>query len=515
MLHGDLTRRALLSSAGAAGVGTLALGTRAGVEDRRDEYNVGTATPAAERTARDAAIDVVRVLEWENGKKTVTGTFFDDAVDDLRTDPDMRYVERNGTMHATAQTLPWGVDRIDADVAHANGETGGDDSDGDGGTDIAIIDTGIDSDHPDLVDNLGEGAAFVECEPLSSRPGGCEFGIQTNENPCHEPWDDDDDHGSHVSGIADAVDNESGVVGVSTEATLHAVKVLDGCGFGSFSDIAAGIEWVADRGYDVANMSLGGGKSFVAEDAVEYAAEKGVLLVAAAGNTGPCSECVLYPAAEPEVVAVSATRRDDQLAGFSSIGSTVELAAPGDAILSTVPPESSDAGLVRLSGTSMASPHVAGTGAQLLDNGFTVADVRERLTATAEDLGLPADQQGSGLVDTATALGLGENGGPTIVRLSLTEDETGGSNATFVADWQVSVTDGTLESITLTLRDIDDDETEDATSLSVDCAAVSGTTSLAALGENGLGRTYEVELVVADSGGNRAAASASVVEDGS
>ncbi|PSQ01551.1 peptidase S8, partial [Halobacteriales archaeon QS_5_70_17] len=153
----------------------------------------------------------------------------------------------------TSQCLPWGVDRVDGDVAHTNGETGN-------GADIAIIDTGIDDDHPDLQTNVGAGKAYVDCRGRN----------------CNYPWSDDNDHGTHCAGIADAVDNGEGVVGVATEATLHAVKVLDRNGSGSYSDVAAGIEYTADQGWDVSSMSLGGGKSSVVEDACEYAFEKGV-----------------------------------------------------------------------------------------------------------------------------------------------------------------------------------------------------------------------------------------------
>ncbi|MFB6254375.1 MAG: S8 family serine peptidase, partial [Halobacteriaceae archaeon] len=288
MGNNNISRREMLSGVG-AGLGALTIGTGSVTADEGPtEYNVGTASPAAERAARNAAENVIRVLDWDGNKKTVTGVFSEEAIKRLDKRPNVRYTEVNGEMHAIAQTLPWGVDRVDAEVAHANGETGGDNSDGEGGADIAIIDTGIDSDHPDLDVNLGTGKAIVECEPLSSRRGGCGFGIKTNDNPCNTKWDDDNDHGSHVSGSADADDDSSDVVGVSTEATLHAVKVLNACGSGSYSDVAAGIDWVAEQGYDVANMSLGGGKSYVVEDAVEYAYEHGVLLVGAAGNFGPC-----------------------------------------------------------------------------------------------------------------------------------------------------------------------------------------------------------------------------------
>ncbi|MFC7080079.1 S8 family peptidase [Halorussus caseinilyticus] len=340
--------------------------------------------------AFDAATEVVRTFAFD----ALTIRLPKRAVAGLERSAGIRYVEENGTMEALSQTLPWGIDRIDAEVAHANGETGA-------GADIAVIDTGIDGDHPDLQANVGAGKAFVDCRPLQGRPNGCRYGSRTNDNPCNYAWSDDNNHGTHCAGIADAVDNTQGVVGVSTEATLHAVKVLDYCGSGTFSDVAAGIEYTADQGWDVGSLSLGGGKSQAVEDAVEYAYGKGVLLVAAAGNDGPCTDCVSYPAAEPEVVAVSATTENDQLANFSSQGPEVELAAPGTDIYSTV-----YGGYAYYGGTSMACPHVSGTGGQLMANGYTNTEARDRLHATAEDIGLSDDEQGYGLVDTAAALGL-------------------------------------------------------------------------------------------------------------
>lgn len=266
---------------------------------------------------------------------------------------------------------------------------------------MAILDTGIDSDHPDLQANLGTGESFANCGS-GGLTGSCVF--SGNDNACNESWDDDNDHGTHCAGIADAVDNGEGVVGVSTSATLHAVKVLDCGGSGSYSDIAAGIEYTADQSWDVASMSLGGSQSQVVADAVEYAYNNGVLLVAAAGNSGPCSDCVGYPAAEPEVIAVSATDSNDDLASFSSTGPEVELAAPGVDILSTLP-----GGYGKLSGTSMSCPHVAGAGGQLMANGYTNTEARNQLGSTAEDIGLAENEQGNGLLDAAAALGLDSN----------------------------------------------------------------------------------------------------------
>ncbi|MFC7082300.1 S8 family peptidase [Halorussus caseinilyticus] len=361
MLHGIAAGTATTGLAGAA---TTKRPTRKIVGLRADE--------SFDR-ARDAADDVYRELDFGSVGKAVAGTFSEKALKGLRKNPKVRYVEDDGTVRALSQTLPWGVDRVDADVLHSNGETGN-------GADIAILDTGIDDDHPDLQANLGTGKDFT--------------GTGT--------WDDDNGHGTHCAGIANAINNSQGVVGVSTEATLHSVKVLYSSGSGVFSDVAAGIEYVANQGWDVGSMSLGDSTgSSALQDAVEYARNNGVFLVAAAGNSGPCSDCVGYPAAYPEVMAVSSTNSSDGLSSFSSTGPEVDIAAPGSNVYSTYV----GGGYDTLSGTSMACPHVAGAGGQLMANGASNSNARYTLAETAEDIGLGNDEQGAGLLDAKAAVG--------------------------------------------------------------------------------------------------------------
>ncbi|WP_435318127.1 S8 family peptidase [Haloarchaeobius sp. TZWSO28] len=353
------------------------------------EVNVGFDGASGRNATLSAADDVVREFNFD----AATIQLPKKGAEALARNPNIRYVEENGTMHALAETEGWGIDRTDADVAHANGETGS-------GADIAILDTGIDSDHPDLQANIGSGKSFVSC----STKGGCRFGAKPADNTCYQSWDDDNNHGTHCAGIANAVDNTEGVIGVSTEATLHAVKVLDKCGSGSFSDIAAGVEYVADQGWDVGSMSLGASSGSAAlRDACQYAVNAGVLLVGAAGNSGPCTDCVGYPAAYPEVMAVSSTASDDSLSDFSSTGPEVEIAAPGTDIYSSV---ASNGGYDTYSGTSMATPHVAGAAGLLMANGYTASEARDQLNATAENIGLASNESGSGLLDVAASLGL-------------------------------------------------------------------------------------------------------------
>jgi subtilisin len=284
---------------------------------------------------------------------------------------------------ADGQTMPWGIDRVDADVVHGAGATGE-------GVDVAIVDGGIDPSHPDLEGNLadpeedGNHKAWADCSG-----GDCEY-----------PWADDGDHGTHVAGTVAAEDDGSGVVGVAPEATLHALKVCSSAGRCRTSDIVEAIKYAADQDWDVVNLSLGAPTpSDAIRAAGEYALEEGVVLVAAAGNRGPCSDCVGYPAAYPEFIGVSATTIDDELADFSSTGDEVDVAAPGKDVCSGVV-----GGHGVFSGTSMASPHVAGAAAQLVAQGHSAVEVRDMLTASAEDLDMDETDQGAGLLDVAAAL---------------------------------------------------------------------------------------------------------------
>ncbi|MFD1511758.1 S8 family peptidase [Halomarina rubra] len=385
----NTSRRRFLKGAAAGTAGTLLVGTATARGGRAPKRIVGTSSKAATDDAKGKAEAVGRTLDFGDIGQAVAGRFSDKAIEQLQKRRDVRYVEEDGTMHAlqgkpgdgsttAAQTLPWGIDRVDAEVAHANGSTGA-------GADLAILDTGIDSDHPDLVDNLGTGRAFTKAKGKYA-----------------EDWDDDNDHGTHCAGTADAVDNGEGVVGVATEATLHAVKVLGKRGSGSYSDIAAGVEYVADQGWDVASMSLGGSSGTqTLKDACTYANNNGVLIVAAAGNSGPCSDCVGFPAAYSETLAVGSTTSGDNLSSFSSTGPEVDIAAPGSNIYSTIPGGAYDT----FSGTSMATPHVAGAAAQLMADGASNDQARSTLLNTAEDLGLGDNESGAGLLDVAAALG--------------------------------------------------------------------------------------------------------------
>ncbi|MBW6467071.1 MAG: S8 family serine peptidase [Brevefilum sp.] len=278
----------------------------------------------------------------------------------LEKDPRVAYVVADMERSISAQTVPTGIQRIFADTNTAIGIDGTDDYRVD--VDVAVIDTGIDLQHPEL--NVVDGVTCASSTPV--RPAVCKAG-----------GDDDHYHGTHVAGTIAAIDNGSGVVGVAPGARLWAVKVCDSRGSCPSSAIIAGIDYVtANAGeIEVANMSLGGSGYSTAEyNAIQGAVNKGVAFAVAAGNND--ADARNYsPAAFDNVLTVSAladfdgkpgglgsptcrTDQDDTLADFSNWGPAVDIAAPGVCILSTYPIEKGSYGTI--SGTSMASPHAAG-----------------------------------------------------------------------------------------------------------------------------------------------------------
>lgn len=227
---------------------------------------------------------------------------------------------------------------------------------------IAILDTGIDQDHEDLVAKIGLQKNFSDSPTLDDIYG----------------------HGTHVAGIAAAdTHNDIGVAGVGFKSSLMNVKVLNDSGSGPYSKIAEGIIWAADNGAQVINLSLGARwKSATLESAVNHAWGKGAVVVAAAGNSGNPSST--YPAKYENCIAVAATNDEDLKASWSSYGDWVDVAAPGVDIYSTFPNDTYGNG----SGTSMATPHVAGIAALVWSTGFGINNqlVRDRIEQTAEPI---------------------------------------------------------------------------------------------------------------------------------
>jgi serine protease len=261
---------------------------------------------------------------------------------------------------------------------------------------VAVIDTGIACFDKGPF-SRGTDLEGTRCE------GGWNF---VNDTP--EAYDDHG-HGTHVAGtIAQTTNNGVGTAGLAFCATLMPIKVLGEQGFGTVANVAEGIRYAADEGAQVINLSLGGPiKSKILEDAVRHALSRGVVVVAAAGNSG---RGVGWPAAYPGVVAVSATDANDAIAWFSSRGPEVTIAAPGVAITQqTVCNRGRDRCEVfgTFNGTSMASPHVAGVAAMVEALGVTdAAAVRDVLEATARRPAAGGDRElfGAGIVDAAAAV---------------------------------------------------------------------------------------------------------------
>lgn len=307
----------------------------------------------------------------------------------LTRDPAVKTIEPDAiaTISASEDELAasWGVDHIDAEQTWS-AETGAGVTGA--GIDVAVIDTGIDKEHPDLAGAVVGGISFLNNGVTSTK------------------YRDDNGHGTHVAGTIGARDNGTGVVGVAPQVRLYAVKVLDRTGSGYYSDIIAGIDWAISKKVDIINMSLGGPADLDSLKAVcDKAYNSGIVVVAAAGNDGGVlgEDTVGYPAHYESVIAVAATDNTDLRAYFSSTGPAVEISAPGVGIKSTIP----GGGYATWSGTSMASPHVAGTVALLkaAHPADAASALRTRLAEMADDLGTAERDvlYGYGLVDAHMA----------------------------------------------------------------------------------------------------------------
>lgn len=262
-------------------------------------------------------------------------------IDDLENDPDVAYVEADSVMTTVTQTLPWGIDRVDADISSTLAGNG---SGQITGVNVAVIDTGVYA-HTDL-----------------NRVRQVNFARDGINRDCNG-------HGTHVAGTIAAKDNVSYVVGVAPGAPVYGVKVLGCNGSGWTSDIIAGINWVIGNVSrpTVANLSLGGSANKSLDDAVRSAASNGVFVALAAGNSGT-DACTTSPAragmGANGIMTTAATGSTNREASWSNYGNCVDIWAPGMSVLSLY----KNGGTATLSGTSMASPHVAGTAALYLSN---------------------------------------------------------------------------------------------------------------------------------------------------
>ncbi|MGO4273127.1 S8 family peptidase, partial [Paenibacillus sp. TAF58] len=254
---------------------------------------------------------------------------------------------------------------------------------------VAVVDTGADLKHPDLTNKLLPGYNV----------------ISDNDNP-----QDDVGHGTHVTGvIAALVNNNLGVAGMTWYNKVLPVKVLDQTGAGSTYSVAQGIIWAADHGAKVMNLSLGNyADSSFLHDAIRYAYNKDVALIAASGNDN--TERPGFPAAYPEVLAVAASDSQNNKAPFSNYGDYIAVTAPGVSIASTYPNNQYAA----LSGTSMASPHVTALAALVRSTNPSLknTEVYEIIKQSAQDLGTQGKDKyfGFGLIDVVKAVKMAEQG---------------------------------------------------------------------------------------------------------
>jgi subtilisin family serine protease len=291
----------------------------------------------------------------------------------LRNDPNVAYVEPDGIAYAIAQTLPWGINKIDADLSSTAAGNG---SGAISNVNVYIIDSGADAGHPDL-------------------------NVVAHVNFAGGPNRDCNGHGTHVAGTVSARDNAQDVVGVAPGAPITGVKVLGCSGSGSWSGVVKGIDWVTANAKKpaVANMSLGGGASQSVDDAVKRSADSGVFYAVAAGNDGAnaCNSSPARAGTHGGVLTVAATESADKETSWSNYGSCVDIWAPGASILST----RNGGGTTTMSGTSMASPHGAGGGALYLSS----------------STGASASQVETALKNAATTTANKSKDGRTIVRL--------------------------------------------------------------------------------------------------
>jgi subtilisin len=354
----------------------------------------GDSAAFAAGRARSLGLTVLDL--YHNALSGFAATMSPTAVAALRADPLVKSMQPDRTISAFGQMIPTGVERVRADVSKTASI---DDVDQPRiNVNVAVLDTGIDTSHPDL--NVAGGTT---CSKSRS-------------------YDDHYGHGTHAAGTIGALDNHVGVVGVAPGANMYGVKVLDDDGNGTTRELLCGIEWVTTtrtdgdprNDIDVANLSLGGvgtddghcGESDqdILHQAICASVGKGVTYVVAAGNDHEDASH-LIPAAYHEVITVSAladsdgrpggrggspscrSEQDDTLADFSNYGAAVDLIAPGVCIFSTMPVDSTklgaSGGYGTLSGTSFAAPHVAGAAALWISKhrGATPAQVRSALIA--------------------------------------------------------------------------------------------------------------------------------------
>ncbi|MDE5413999.1 S8 family peptidase [Alkalihalobacterium chitinilyticum] len=335
---------------------------RGGVE--RHDYLIGFEKNVNANVVKQAGGEVLHEFQY---MPVLHVKLPEQAARALEKNPNIAYIEKDEEVKIS-QTTPWGIGHIQAPTVHSWGNRGN-------GVKVAVLDTGI-ATHEDL--RISGGASFISSEPS---------------------YQDYNGHGTHVAGTIAGLNNSYGVIGVAPSANIYAVKVLDRNGSGALSSIIQGIEWSVSQNMDIVNMSLGTSSGSTSlRQAVDNAYNRGLLLIAAAGNTGTSG--IMFPAAYNSVMAVGAVDSNNNRASFSTYGSQMEIVAPGVSVLSTYTSNR----YVSLNGTSMATPHVAGVAA-LVKAQYPWASngqIRQRLRDTATPLG-NSSFYGSGLVNAVRA----------------------------------------------------------------------------------------------------------------
>jgi subtilisin family serine protease len=258
---------------------------------------------------------------------------------------------------------------------------------------VAVLDTGVDLDHPDL---CGKVLTDIDIDMVNGDSSA----------------EDDHSHGTHVAGIAAAITNNGvGVAGIGWNSAVLPVKVLDSCGGGDALTLADGIMYATNNGADVINMSLGAAIDYCpsyVQDAANYAHEQGVVLVSAGGNTSSSSD--FFPANCDHVLGVAATKSDGSLASYSTSGGHINAAAPGSGIYSTI----LNGNYGYKSGTSMAAPFVAGLAGLLRSHypEYTAEQIASAILDNADDMGPAGWDPGSGCghINASRALAIGAHG---------------------------------------------------------------------------------------------------------
>lgn len=330
-----------------------------------------TVTVAAVFESGDGDLSVRRWVVPSNGQ----GDFVR-KLDDLAPVLAVGVESRRHALADPRRNEQWGLARLDVDSVRELG-TGR-------GVVVAVVDTGVDGSHPELQHAVLPGIDLVGDGDGRTDPNG---------------------HGTHVAGIIAAAVDGSGTEGLAPDVKILPVRVLDREGSGDDAVIAQGILWAVRNGAQVINLSLGGtDRDPLLADAVERAVTGGVIVVAAAGNTGESGD-VMYPAAHPTVLAVGATGPDDRTAIFSTRGDYVDIAAPGSMILSTFPGSQ----YRYESGTSMAAPFVSAAAAVLIGRSWSSSDALARLLASTYDIDSVGSDRlsGNGIIDLFAALTTG------------------------------------------------------------------------------------------------------------